>query len=90
MRGHRLRVGAAGMGDGDDGNPRLEPRSGPKLSLASKQRGSISRCERRVQNLFAQECAETPRAGGPGISSISAAQMRHSEMPYIGMNAANH
>lgn len=29
-RGHRLRDGAACMGDGDDGNPRLEPRSSPK------------------------------------------------------------
>jgi hypothetical protein len=53
-----------GHGGGDAGNPRLEPRSGPKPSLASRRRGSISRCKSQVQDLVARERAETPRTGG--------------------------
>lgn len=85
-RGHRVR-GGTGDGDGVEGNPRLEPRIGPKPSLTSRQRGSMNCCERHEQDLVAPDREQSPQAGGrggPRASSSSAAKMRDCEVPYIG------
>lgn len=60
----RRRGGHEGMGDGDDGNPSLEPRSSPQPALASRLRKSTGRCKSQVKDLVARERAETPRTGG--------------------------